>query len=93
MDVSCDGVKRWRRHGRGSRVESQSGGIVPSLATTVIGPLSLPTKIDAERIASVARREMSGYYGVVQDQAEDGAAARLRNEDIKSANVMGFDHE
>jgi hypothetical protein len=38
----CDGAKRWRRHGRGSRAGSQSGGIVPSLATTVIGPLSTP---------------------------------------------------
>jgi hypothetical protein len=36
----CDGAKRWRRHGRGSRAESQSGVIMPSLATTVIGPLS-----------------------------------------------------
>jgi hypothetical protein len=56
---------RWRRHGKGSRAESQSGGIVPSLTTAVIGPLSAPRKILAERIASVAKREMSTYYGVV----------------------------
>jgi hypothetical protein len=37
----CDGAKRWRRHGRGTRAESQSRVIVPSLATTVIGPLSV----------------------------------------------------
>lgn len=38
----CDGSKRWRRHGRRCRAESQFGGIVPSLATRVIGPLSAP---------------------------------------------------
>jgi len=49
-----------------------------------------PRKFHAERIASVAKREMSTYYGVVKHQVEGGALARLRNEDLKPAKLMGL---
>ena len=59
----CDGAKRWRRHGRGSRVaiwrdcaKSRDHGDWTAVRHR---------KSHAERIASVAKREMSTYYGVV----------------------------
>jgi hypothetical protein len=61
----CDGAKRWRRHGRGSSAESQSGGIVPKSRDHGDWTAVRPRKFHVERIASVAKREMSTNYGVV----------------------------
>jgi hypothetical protein len=43
----------------------QLGGIVPSLASSEIGPLPTPWKFRAERIGTIAKREMSAYFGVL----------------------------
>jgi hypothetical protein len=64
----CDGSKRWRRHGRRSRAESQFGGFVPSFATRVIGPVLLHSvKIGTNR---------SGLHLAAEPQGKSGNSCR-----------------
>jgi hypothetical protein len=81
----CDGSKRWRRRDRRSRAELQFGAIVPSLAaqddwTAVRLKNSMPS--GSQQIRSIAGHKISTGWLCV--------GSRLRNEDLKPANLMGL---